>query len=140
MASHYTTTEYNRHKRIKGQIDSIFSHAIAFRLTHDAIVEKLSALYSSDDYKRQTAYYIGYSRGQIDAGFNDIWRNHVCWMLGPVTGPTRDSRELWTEEMSTLCRIPSALYGGHFWTDDNDQPTDRPFTAYACTNAAKETA
>jgi len=53
----------------------------------------------------------------------------------PSTGPTRTAiKDEWTEEMSTLCRIPGALYGGHFWTDDNGDPTDRVWTEYKPTN------
>jgi hypothetical protein len=132
----YATTEYNRAERVKNRLRAVFSQAVAFRLTHAQILEKLQPIRASHDYQKLTSYYRGYMRAAEDAGFADIWHNHVAWCLGPASGPTRQAHTAWTEEMSTLCRTPGALYGGHYWTDDNGQPTDRPFTAYACTNAA----
>jgi hypothetical protein len=128
------TTQYNHWLNIKNGLSSIYSQAIAYRLSHDRIVEKLSALYLTNSYKRLTVYHLGYARGLNDGYMADIWQNHVVWMLGPASGPTRIVHAAWTEEMSVLCRIPGALYGGHFWTDDDGKPTDRVFTDYKPTN------
>lgn len=87
--SKYTDTEYNRFKRVESQLQSIYSSAIAFRLTADAITEKLRTMYQTADYQRLSKYY-------------------RCYIAG--------------------------LHGGHYWTDDNGQPTDRPFTEYKPTN------
>jgi len=134
MSSRYVTTEYNRHRRIVGRLNDIYARAIAFRVTHARILEEMSALYTLPDYKRLTTYYLGYIAG-LQAGLDaDIWRNHIVWMLGPASGPTRVVHSEWTAEMSTLCRIPGALYGGHFWTDDGGKPTDKVFTDYKPTN------
>lgn len=129
------TMNYNRFLRVKSRINNIHSQAVAYRLPHDKTSDALQALYASDDYKRLPQYYKGFIQGLQDGLSADIWRNHVVWMLGPSTGPTRQAHTEWTDEMSTLCRLPGQLYGGHFWTDDNGQPAlDRPYTEYKCTN------
>jgi hypothetical protein len=134
MATKYATTEYNRQQRVTNRLRDIYARAIAYRFTADKIHDELAALYASADYKRLTRYSMGYVAG-LAAGYSaDIWQNHVIWMLGPSAGPTRIVHSEWTDEMSTLCRLPGQLYGGHFWTDDNGQPTDKPYTEYKPTN------
>lgn len=134
MSSKRQTTQYNHFTAVKSQLGSIFSQAVAYRLSHARILEKLSELYQTNSYQRLTTYYHGYIRGLEDGYMADIWRNHVVWMLGPSTGPTRRVHAEWTEEMSILCRQPGQLFGGHYWTDDKGEPTDKLFTEYKATN------
>lgn len=136
-SSRRQTTQYNHYLRVRNGLQSIYAQAIAFRWTHATILEKRSALFATNSYKRLTVYYTGYMAGLDDGLMADIWRNHIAWCLGPSTGPTRQAHTEWTEEMSALCRIPGALYGGHFWLNDDDKPTDKAFTDYACTNAER---
>jgi hypothetical protein len=138
MSSKRQTTQYNHWQRAKSALSDLYMSAKIYRLTHAQILERRSKLFESNSYRRLTTYYVGYMRGLDDAYMADIWRNHVVWMLGPKSGPTRQVHTEWTEEMSTLCRTPGALFGGHYWTDDSGKPTDKVFTEYACTNAAKE--
>jgi hypothetical protein len=134
MATKYQTTEFNRCKRVETHLQSIYSQVIAYRLTHEQLLNKLSELYQTTDYKKLTPYYQGYVSGLRKGLNDDIWRNHLAWCLGPASGPTRDTSQPWTEEMSTLCRLPGQLYGGHYWTDDDGKPTDKLFTEYKPTN------
>lgn len=135
MSSSRQTTNYNRFTRVKAKVGDIYSRAIAYRLPSDKTTDELKALYGSDDYKRLPQYYKGFIQGLQEGLSADIWRNHVVWMLGPSTGPTRVAHTEWTEEMSRLCRLPGQLYGGHFWTNDDGTPAlDRPYTDYHATN------
>lgn len=134
MSSKYVTTQYNHFVRVKSHINSIYSQAVAYRLSHSQILDKLAEMRATNSYKRLSSYYVGYIAGLGDGLMADIWRNHIVWMLGPSTGPTRRVHTEWTEEMSTLCRQPGKLYGGHFWTDDKGEPTDKVFTEYKATN------
>lgn len=134
MASRYATTSYNRGERVKAKVKDIFARAIAFHFSADKLTAELAAVWHSADYLRLTAYQRGYIQGLVDELRADIWRNHVIWMLGPSTGPSRVVHSEWTEEMSTLCRLPGQLFGGHFWTDDSGRPTDHVFTEYKATN------
>lgn len=132
--SRYATTSYNRGKRVESAIRDIYSRAVAFHFTADRITELMSAVWQSADARKLTGYQLGYVWGIADMLREDIWRNHVAWMLGPSSGPSRQVPSEWTEEMSRLCRLPGQLYGGHFWTDDNGQGTDKVFTEYKPTN------
>lgn len=131
--SRYATTQYNRVERVKAAVRDVHARAIAFHVSADRLSEMTTDIYRSDDYKKLTAYDRGYVRGQVDMLRQDIWQNHVVWMLGPATGPTRQVHTKWTEEMSTLCRQPGKLCGGHFWLKDG-QPTTDIFTEYKPTN------
>lgn len=134
-SSRRQTTNYNHFLAVQTSLNSLYSQAIAFRLTHARILEQRSEIYASNSYRRLTTYYRGYIAG-LDAGLMaDIWRNHVIWMLGPASGPTRQVHTVWTEEMSTLSREKGSLYGGHYWTDDDGNPTDKVFTNYEVINA-----
>lgn len=135
MASRYATTVYNRRVRVESKIGSIYSNAVAVRSSCDAVSAEILAVWQSPDYLRLPAFERGYVHG-LEHGLNaDIWRNQVCWRLGPSTGPTRTAiKDAWTAEMSTLCRLPGELYGGHFWLDDDGNPTDKVWTDYKVTN------
>lgn len=134
MSSRRQDTQYNHLVRVKSQLNSIYSRAVAFHLSHARILELRTELFATNSYRRLTVYYRGYIAGLDDGLMADIWRNHVAWMLGSSTGPTRQSHTEWTAEMSELCRLPGQLYGGHYWTDDNGNPTDKQFTDYKVTN------
>lgn len=134
MATRYATTVYNRLERVKGKVRSIYSQAIAFRQTCDHVTTKMGEVWMSPDFRKLPAYERGYVRGMAEELRNDVWRNHVVWMLGPMSGPTRQANTAWTEEMSELSRTPGALYGGHFWIDDEGNPTDKEWTEYKATN------
>ena len=128
MAKRYRVVRFND---FKTRISGIYMRVHIYHLSHDRQMEILTAeLYNHPDWKRLTRYELGYLRGLMDAKQNELW-NAVIWRLGPSSGPTRDVHTEWTEEMSALCRIPGALYGGHFW---KDKP-DIAYTPYACTNA-----
>lgn len=132
--SRYATTSYNRGERIKARILDVYARARAFRLHSDTIRDLLTPIYQSADYRKLTQWQRGYVAGLIDGNRNELWNRHVVWMLGPASGPIRVAGTEWTDQMSRLSRLPGELYGGHFWLDDNGQPTDRPFTDYKPTN------
>ena len=138
MSSKHATTEYNRFQRVRGAVGNAYSLTIAFQSTHTALLDKLTAIYNSADYKKLSNYYRGYIAGIVDSLSAEISRNYLAWCLGPSTGWTRNSAEPWNEEMSTLCRLPGQLYGGHFWTDDKGQPTQKAFNGYTCINEKGE--
>ena len=125
-----TRYNYNRFRAFRIRVNDVFSRVHRFHLSHDEQLALLTKyVYEHPDYKRLTQYELGYLRGLIDTKQNEVW-NAVIWRLGPSTGPTRDAMSTWTDEMSTLCRIPGALYGGHFW---KDRP-DVTYTPYTVTN------
>ena len=123
--SKHTTTEYNRHKRVHARIADIYARADAFKLSHDRILDLLSELYASHDYRRLTSYYRGMAVGQREALASALWQK-LEWRIGPVDGPVSDDiHKAWLEPLPTLCRVPGALYGAHYYAG-----TDKTFNLY----------
>jgi hypothetical protein len=90
-------------------------------------------VYDDPQYKKLNGTYQFGLHEVARCAMDDIWHRHCEWRNGPASGPVRTAiKDAWTEQMSELARTPGALYGGHFWKN-----SDRPYTEYKATNAAK---
>jgi hypothetical protein len=137
MTTKYQTTEYNRFKRVENRLKDVYARTVAFKLPHAQQIELLKVVYASPDYVRLTAYYRGYVAGVAHDRSEAIWDDHLVYMLGPAAGATRQVHTEWTEEMSQLCRVPGALWAGHYWKGaDGAADLAHPYTPYAASNAS----
>jgi hypothetical protein len=130
--SRYATTEYNRYERVRARACNVYSLAITCRMTHTDILARMVEIYDSADCKKlTTAYRFGLS-ATVRVLSDNLWQTHLEWRLGPAEGPLPEPHQDAGGEgkpLSILCRIPGALYGGHYW-----KGTNRPFTEYKPTN------
>lgn len=124
----------DRHERLRARVNDIYRRARKSHLTHAAILDALTAeVYDHPDYQRIGTYYTGQLAAQARTWQDRMWAEDLIWRLGPAAGPFTEAEnaDRWAEGQgaSALCRIPGALYGGHFWAG-----TDCPFTEYKATN------
>lgn len=120
---------------LRSRVLTIWETARKEGRTHAQILEaRTREIYDSPVWLKLASY----ERAEINAFFHACsdmaYRRDIVWRLGPVEGPlpeTADGMGVWGEgsPLSTLCRIPGALYGGHFW-----RGTEKTFSGYTCTN------
>lgn len=124
--------KYQTYLQLASTLMGIYSRAESFHLTHDRILElKRTEIYETPSYHRLTRYEMGYLQGISEGLSSSLWRHSVVWRLGPAAKPlAEDATDRWDGgPLTILCRVPGALWGGHFW-----KGTNIPFTAYQPTN------
>jgi hypothetical protein len=134
--SRYADTQYRRYTRLKSRALDIYRRAVAYKLSHERILELHRELYADPAWKRLTQagrFAISELMGQAQSSLYET--GQLVWRLGPETGPLPEDCDGWkaTETgpgpLSVLCRQPGKLYGAHFWAG-----TDTPFSPYVSTN------
>ena len=71
-SSKYTTTEYNRSKRVEDHLKGIYSDCYHFMLPFKDFLDRKMELYKSADYKKLTMYYRGKLAGMDDCLFHEL--------------------------------------------------------------------
>lgn len=80
--SKYTTTEYNRSRRVLSAIKNVYDSARAFHKPHDWILSELAEkVYPTTDYQRLKPYYQGYIAGYTEKLRDEFYRVYLVWRV-----------------------------------------------------------
>lgn len=118
-STRYQTTEYNRSQRLLSQLRDIYSRARIFHLSHAEILRDLGEkIYSTRDYAKLTAYYVGVFHGWrsalADGLYRDLeWRVYLDGSLVPSSAVPEGS---WNRVQG----------GEHVWKDAPDRIFSTP--------------
>ena len=128
--SAYSKTEYNRQKRLAHKIADIYSQARAYRLPHSIILDKLSAVWKSPDWKRANGYTKAYVRGAADVLSAGHYTNLKWGFVVDGAIMTVDEMQAkWPTDWHTRCENDTrdtTGNGTHFYPDP-DHSKRRPF-------------
>jgi hypothetical protein len=118
---------------LEARIVTIFQTAKRNRLTHGEILDmRTSQIFDSPRWRQLTQTEQEYLRGVFSGCMELTQRLDIEWRLGTATvkfSPADIDRWAEGSELSRLCRIPGALFGGHCW-----KGTDIPFDGWKATN------
>ena len=115
---------------LESSIVEMFIQARNEGLTHDEILSlRTIQLFEHPHWYMISRDERTHLMGVFDGCMQTTWRRDIQWGLGTAEGPVTRKPHEWTEQLSELCHIPGALFGGHFWTESG-----KVFTDYKCTN------
>lgn len=121
---------YDKFSALRSRMVDIYRKHIQLQSTHDRLsADVAESIYNHPHYRKLTIGQRDCLREVRTCWSDRIWELHVDWRLGTALGPIVRENFAWTPQLSVLCRIPGALYGGHYW-----RGSDRLYTQWASTN------
>ena len=79
--SRYTTTEYNRSKRVEAKLRDIYDTVRQFCLPHSELRKRLIAVYASSDYRKLKPFYAGRASMLRDCYHAEWYRSALEWRV-----------------------------------------------------------
>lgn len=127
-STRYQTTEYNRSQRLLSRLRYIYSGARIFHLSHAEILRDLGEkIYSTRDYAKLTAYYVGVFHGWRSALADGLY-DHLEWRVY-LDGRLVQSKDV---PEGQWFRVKG---GEHVWKDAPDRIFSTPDLTSGATDA-----